>query len=360
MMMKPIQINKYQIYLIGGTNENVSQAYPEWLCYDLKTKHITVEPSMNRGRMSFGIIYFNYYIYVVGGAGNNRSLLPNCERFDVYGKLKNPDYKWEELPSLKETRFSSSLIILKHRYLYCLASSVLSQIDDDDSDSDDDDLEDDEDEDALEKKLQKKVASAKDKIINNAGRYMSKRKVEELEDKLYKEFKNKMEEEIKEREERKQDKEQRRLEREKRRDKLKMLRKSTSGVMYFNLIERIDLENPVEWEYVDIIHWDLKNHSQLGMIEISHSTIIVFGGASNENEQSNIKNSYEINLEDQSIIKTETKILAWDKFYYGQTSVIGEKVYLLGKKHIHIYNIIEKRFKAIPNRGYDCLSQLNL
>ena len=359
-MMKPIQINKYQIYLIGGTNEDVSKAYPECLCYNLKSMHISIEPSMNRGRMSFGIIYFNHYIYVVGGAGDNRTLLPNWERFNVYGKNKNSDYTWEEMPSLKETRFSSSLIILKHRYLYWLASSVLSQIEDEDSDSDDDEYDDDDNEEILEQKLQKKVDSAKEKIMSNAGRYMSKRKIQELEEKLYKEFRHKADEEIKERNKRRAEREKRRIEREKRRDKLKMLRKSNSGTMYFNLIERIDLENPIEWEYVNIVHWDLKNHSQLGMIELDHTRILVFGGASNENEQSNIKNSYEINLEDQSIIKKETKILACDKFYYGQTSVIGEKVYLLGKKHIHIYNIIEKRFKAIPDRGYDWLSQLNL
>ena len=92
------------------------------------------------------------------------------------------------------------------------------------------------------------------------------------------------------------------------------------------------------------------------MLELTHTKILVFGGASVENEQSNIKNSYLIDLEEKSILKTETKILALDKFYYGQTSVIGEKVYLLGKKHIHIYNISEKKFKAIKDRGYECLS----
>lgn len=151
MMMKPIQINKYQIYLIGGTNEDVSKTYPECLCYNLETKHITIEPSMKRGRMSFGIIYVNHYIYVVGGAGSGRTLLPNCERYNVYSKLTDPEYTWEEMPSLKETRFSSSLIILKHRYLYCLASSVLSQVDDDDSDSDDEDQEDNDGHESLEK-----------------------------------------------------------------------------------------------------------------------------------------------------------------------------------------------------------------
>lgn len=83
---------------------------------------------------------------------------------------------------------------------------------------------------------------------------MSKRKVKELEDKLYKEFKIKASEEIREKEERMIEREKRRIEREKRRDKLKMLRKSNSGTMYFNLIERLDLDNPTEWEYVNILN----------------------------------------------------------------------------------------------------------
>lgn len=89
------------------------------------------------------------------------------------------------------------------------------------------------------------------------------------------------------------------------------------------------------------------------MIELSHSKILVFGGATPSNEHGFIKNSFIIDLEEQAIDRTDNKILACDKFYYGQTSVIGERVYLLGKKHIHIYNIKEKKFKAIKERGYD-------
>ena len=208
---------------------------------------------MNRGRMSFGIIYFNQYIYVVGGAGTNRTLLPNCEKYNIYNKKDDPSYTWEELPSLKETRFSSSLIILKHRYLYCLASAVLSRIEEEESDSEDDDLDMVESEEIQQRKLQKKINMARDDIIKKSGRYMSKRKVKELEDKLFQKYKAKMVMENKEKEERRAARNIRRAEREKRKDKMRMLRKSASGTMYFNLIERLDLENPTEWEYVDII-----------------------------------------------------------------------------------------------------------
>lgn len=237
---------------------------------------------MHRGRMSFGITYFNHNIYVVGGVGDNRTLLPHCEKYNIYG-YKDSSNKtvegWEELPSLKETRFSSSLIILKHRYLYCLASAVLSRVEEEESDSEDDDLDRIDSEEQKAFRLQKKVNIARDDIIKKSGRYMSKRKVKELEDKLFLKIKAKMAEEYRDKEERRQARETRRIERERRQDKMRMLRKTPSGTMFFNLIERLDLDNPIAWEYVDIKTCELNTHSQLGMIELSHDKIIVFGGA---------------------------------------------------------------------------------
>lgn len=46
--------------------------------------------------------------------------------------------------------------------------------------------------------------------------------------------------------------EKKKIEREKQKDKLRMLRKSPSGSLYYNLIERLDLYNPTQWEYVNI------------------------------------------------------------------------------------------------------------
>jgi len=76
-MMKPVQVSKYEVYLIGGTNEAVNEMYAECLCYNLSTRLVTQAPTMNSPRMSFGLMYFDQYIYVVGGAGENRKLLPS-------------------------------------------------------------------------------------------------------------------------------------------------------------------------------------------------------------------------------------------------------------------------------------------
>jgi hypothetical protein len=205
-----------------------------------------------------------------------------------------------------------------------------------------------------------KVNLHRDDIIKKSGRYMSKRKVKELEEKLYAKLKAKMQDAQRDKDERRKIRDKRRAEREKRREKMSMLRKTSSGTMYYNLIERLDLHNPKEWEYVDITHWDLKNHSQLGMLELSHRKILVFGGANVDNEQTNIKNSFEIDLAAQWITRTPLKICASDKFYYGQISWVGKKIYLLGKKHIHIYDVVEKKFKAIPDRGYGWLATIQI
>ena len=165
-------------------------------------------------------------------------------------------------------------------------------MDDEASDSEDEDLDDSEPDEDKEKKLSNKVKGLRDKFVNDSGRYMSKRKIKELEDKLYKELRKRMEEEKRDRDKRREMREKKRVEREKRKDKMRMLRKSTSGTMYYNLIERIDLENPYEWEYVNIKTCELKNHSQLGMLELSNYAILVFGGATPKNEHINIKNSY--------------------------------------------------------------------
>jgi len=266
--------------------------------------------------------------------------------------------QWEQLPELNETRFASSLIVLQHRYLYCLGSAVLSRIDEEESDSEDEDLDIQETEEMRERKLQRKVNKHRDDIVKKSGKYMSKRKVKELEEKLFVKLRAKMENQMIDKKERLEARNLRRDQREKRREKMRMLRKTNSGALYFNLIERLDLENPQSWEYVNISKSDLKDYSQLGMVELSPTKILVFGGTSTDAAQSNKKNCFEVDLKNECISKTKNNILAIDKFFYGQTSVIGEKVYLLGKKHIHIYNIMKKKFKAIAGKGYEWVSAI--
>ena len=84
-------------------------------------------PSMNEARMNFGTLVHEGYLYCVGGAGPKRTLLNTCERINIH------TYKqWEKLPNLNETRFSSSLILLENWYLYCIASSIVNEISNED------------------------------------------------------------------------------------------------------------------------------------------------------------------------------------------------------------------------------------
>jgi hypothetical protein len=106
-MMKTMQVSKNEVFLLGGTDQKVHDSYNQCLVYNTKTYEVTDLPCMNDARMNFGTIIFDNFIYCVGGAGSNRTLLSTCERMNL-----NIRDKWEELPELNETRFSSSLIVM--------------------------------------------------------------------------------------------------------------------------------------------------------------------------------------------------------------------------------------------------------
>ena len=95
LMMKSVQVSQDEVYMVGGTNSKVTETYATCLTYSLSKQTLRRMPSMNEQRMSFGFLLFQDHVYVVGGAGNKRTLLTTCERICV----SNP-IGWQRLPCL--------------------------------------------------------------------------------------------------------------------------------------------------------------------------------------------------------------------------------------------------------------------
>lgn len=92
---------------------------------------------------------------------------------------------WEVLPDLNETRFSSSLIVLGSRYMYCIASSIVSEIKSLD-DERDKEFENYNEENELQR-ISDLIKEEVDEAIKQAGieqKYFGKKKVREMEKSL--------------------------------------------------------------------------------------------------------------------------------------------------------------------------------
>ena len=86
-------------------------------------------------------------------------------------------------------------------------------------------------------------------------------------------------------------------------------------------------------------------------MELSSTKVLLFGGASIANQIIHNKRTYTYDTEKNTIIEnTNFRILKPDKFY-SQHSRKGTNMFFLGKEHIHVFDMAERKFKIIKNRG---------
>lgn len=81
-----VQFSKFGFFYTGGViGSKLAAMKPTSTCFfvtiDEKCKNFTIEnaPNMNEARLSHGIVYYNDYIYVVGGIDKiNEKILSSC------------------------------------------------------------------------------------------------------------------------------------------------------------------------------------------------------------------------------------------------------------------------------------------
>jgi hypothetical protein len=118
---KLIQINKYDLYMIGG-----EQALPSILpryyevatsCMkiDLRSGQVEVCASMNDGRYAFGLCNIGSLIYVIGGT-SKMSNIKTCESYNVFSD------KWQRLPeacNLDQYSCGTTTGVVKQKFIFC-------------------------------------------------------------------------------------------------------------------------------------------------------------------------------------------------------------------------------------------------
>lgn len=111
MWAKIIQINKRDVFFIGGTeNHYIASARNFHLC--LITKRLTEKARMRKARYAFGVCNMNHHLYAIGGCVQNNQSTRSCERYDIIND------RWEELPKLRLKRYAVTVIPVERRYLY--------------------------------------------------------------------------------------------------------------------------------------------------------------------------------------------------------------------------------------------------
>lgn len=75
---------------------------------------------MHTARYCFGYTTFQYgrFIIIVGGAIEKNKQTTACEFYDIN---KN---QWRELPRLKEAKYSSSIVNVNNKMIYCFGGAT--------------------------------------------------------------------------------------------------------------------------------------------------------------------------------------------------------------------------------------------
>ena len=99
---KSIQISSDSILVCGGRDQPTSNGLRR--SFIIKVNPITVEPlpDMNSGRANHCVLYYNRYVYVIGGCDHENRYTNRAERLSL------TSLQWEEIASCNEIRDSSS------------------------------------------------------------------------------------------------------------------------------------------------------------------------------------------------------------------------------------------------------------
>ncbi|KAL4466139.1 hypothetical protein ABPG72_000685 [Tetrahymena utriculariae] len=107
-----------KIIICGGVNNKLNDILPICQLYDPVSNTSTPLSNMHQARYTHSAIYFNDYVYVIGGRTYGRgqqSILNSFERLNLKSNA------WEELSNLQDGRCTSSLIGLQDkRWLYLI------------------------------------------------------------------------------------------------------------------------------------------------------------------------------------------------------------------------------------------------
>lgn len=112
MWPKLIQVNKTDVFIIGGNNENQWIGYgrpiykKQVFKFNLKTLSVQKMKSMPKRKQAFGICCICNYIYVAGGLKNSDEMVDSCERYDILND------SWEAIVSLPFAAFSHTLVVI--------------------------------------------------------------------------------------------------------------------------------------------------------------------------------------------------------------------------------------------------------
>jgi hypothetical protein len=112
MWSKIIQVDRYNVYFIGGTENHVNSSRLT-LNLDLRRDVLRERAPMKTGRYAFGLCLLNQHLYVAGGCYNENKYTRKCERYDMIAD------RWEDLPKLhKFKRYAVSMVAVQRRWLY--------------------------------------------------------------------------------------------------------------------------------------------------------------------------------------------------------------------------------------------------
>ena len=128
MWPKMIQVNKTDVYMIGGNN--LTEQYQDngdfvvqklTILINICTKRVELRANMNVGRQAQGICAINNYIYCVAGI-NKDVMFDSVERYNTLTDV------WEILEEAKYPKkaFSMSLIPVQKRFIYSIGEASYS------------------------------------------------------------------------------------------------------------------------------------------------------------------------------------------------------------------------------------------
>lgn len=69
---------------------------------------------MHTRRQAHGLCRIGDYVYACGGLASNQAIVKSCERYDL-----RKNFWYQDMPDLSEQKFSLTMIVVNHTWLYC-------------------------------------------------------------------------------------------------------------------------------------------------------------------------------------------------------------------------------------------------